>query len=199
MAVQLARIAIEAKRDDQVLSMVFEGAPDGILITDLTGAIVMVNLSFARMLGYTPAELLGRSVADITPAQGNPRLAEELGAPGNQEIVAERRYRGKSGGILWAREHSTLRRDPAGQPRRVVTRVEKMTAARNDPLERLSRREREVLDLVVAGGTSKEIGARLGIAPASVDTYRSRIMSKLGTRDLAALVRFAIRHGVGSL
>jgi FixJ family two-component response regulator len=71
-----------------------------------------------------------------------------------------------------------------------------MTEAENDPLAPLSRREREVLTGVIAGRTSKQIAAGLGIAPASVDTYRSRIMLKLGIRDLPGLVRFAMQHGI---
>jgi PAS domain S-box-containing protein len=195
MATQMARVAIEAKCDDDMLSVVFEGAQDGIAITDLAGNIVRVNPCFARMLGYTPAELHRKSIADLTQGE-DPALAEKLLAPGPGEISSDRRYRSKSGAIVWAREHSALRRDAEGQPRYVVTRSEKMTEAGNDPLERLSRREREVLDHVVAGGTSKEIAARLGIAAASVDTYRSRIMVKLNVNDLPALVKFAIRHRI---
>jgi RNA polymerase sigma factor (sigma-70 family) len=65
-----------------------------------------------------------------------------------------------------------------------------------DVLSRLSRREREVLTLVVEGYSSKEIAAELGVSPASVDTYRSRLMFKLGTGDLASLVRLAVRVGI---
>jgi RNA polymerase sigma factor (sigma-70 family) len=64
------------------------------------------------------------------------------------------------------------------------------------PLSRLSPREREVLKLVVEGRTSKEIAAVIGVKPASVHTYRSRIMAKLEIRDIASLVRFAIRQGL---
>lgn len=64
------------------------------------------------------------------------------------------------------------------------------------PLCRLSAREREVLKLVLDGRTSKEIAALLGVRPASVHTYRSRIMAKLEVNDLANLVRLAIRHGL---
>ena len=64
------------------------------------------------------------------------------------------------------------------------------------PLDRLSPREREVLQLVVEGKTSKEIAAVFGIKPASVHSYRSRIMAKLEIRDVASLVRFAIRQGL---
>ena len=49
---------------------------------------------------------------------------------------------------------------------------------------------------LIAGCTSKEIAGRLGIAAPSVDTYRSRIMQKLGIGDLAGLVKFAIRNGI---
>ncbi len=65
-----------------------------------------------------------------------------------------------------------------------------------DPLRALSHRERQVLERVVEGLSSKEIAARLGIAPTSVDTYRSRLMFKLDVTDVTGLVRFAIRHGV---
>ena len=69
----------------------------------------------------------------------------------------------------------------------------------DNPLERLSARERQVLQLIVEGKTSAEVAARLGLSPKSVDTYRSRMMKKLEIEDLAALVKFAIRHGITSL
>jgi len=69
---------------------------------------------------------------------------------------------------------------------------------RNDPLARLSARERQVLKLVVEGSTSNEIAALLGVSPKSIDTYRSRLMLKLEVDDLPALVKFAIRHGITS-
>lgn len=63
-------------------------------------------------------------------------------------------------------------------------------------LGRLSAREREVLKLVVQGRTSKEIAAMIGVKPASVHTYRSRVMAKLEIGSVAALVRLAIREGL---
>jgi PAS domain S-box-containing protein len=71
------------------------------------------------------------------------------------------------------------------------------SAARN-PLAPLSGRERQVMQLIVDGHTSAEVGARLGLSPKSVDTYRSRLMTKLGVGDLPALVKFALRHGLTS-
>ena len=67
------------------------------------------------------------------------------------------------------------------------------------PLEVLSPREREILQLVAEGKTSQEIAERLSISPKTVDTYRSRLMHKIGVKDVAGLVKFAIQHGVISL
>jgi len=65
-----------------------------------------------------------------------------------------------------------------------------------EALKKLSDRERQVLILVVEGRTSKEIARAVGVKPSTVDTYRSRIMTKLEISDLPSLVRFAIRHGL---
>jgi len=70
---------------------------------------------------------------------------------------------------------------------------------RDDPLGRLSAREREVLQLLAEGKTGAEIAQRLSLSPKTVETYRARLVEKLGIRDVAGLVRFAIQHGIVSL
>ncbi|MGA3086490.1 MAG: response regulator transcription factor [Thermodesulfobacteriota bacterium] len=64
------------------------------------------------------------------------------------------------------------------------------------PLESLSPREREILQLVVEGKTSPAIAEILFISPKTVETYRSRLMHKLGLKDTAGLVKFAIAQGL---
>ena len=66
MATQMARVAIEAKRSEEILRMVFETAPGAMFIADLDGNIVRVNEAFAKMLGWTVPELRGKNLADIT-------------------------------------------------------------------------------------------------------------------------------------
>ena len=73
------------------------------------------------------------------------------------------------------------------------------TSVELSPLEKLSPREREILQLVAEGKTSQEIAGRLSISPKTVDTYRSRLMRKIEVEDMAGLVKFAIQHGVISL
>jgi DNA-binding NarL/FixJ family response regulator len=63
-------------------------------------------------------------------------------------------------------------------------------------LAALSPRELEVLQLVVEGKTSPEIARILTLSPKTVDTYRSRLMRKLGIDDIPSLVKFAIKHGL---
>ena len=62
------------------------------------------------------------------------------------------------------------------------------------PLESLSAREREVLQLVVEGRSSAEIAAAIHLSPKTVETYRGRLMAKLGIHGVPGLVRFAIEH-----
>lgn len=64
------------------------------------------------------------------------------------------------------------------------------------PLSVLSDREREVLAQTAEGFSSAEIGRKLFISPKTVDTYRSRIMEKLGLNHRSELVRFALRTGL---
>jgi DNA-binding CsgD family transcriptional regulator len=63
-------------------------------------------------------------------------------------------------------------------------------------LERLSLRERQIIELVVESKSSARIAEILGLSVKTVDTYRSRMMHKLKVDDVQQLVKFAIRHGL---
>lgn len=64
------------------------------------------------------------------------------------------------------------------------------------PVERLSAREREILQCIVDGRSNAEIAKHLSLSIKTVETYKSRLMAKLNIYDLPALVKFAIRHGL---
>jgi DNA-binding NarL/FixJ family response regulator len=66
----------------------------------------------------------------------------------------------------------------------------------DDPLRKLTERELEVLGYTAEGFSSAEIGKKLFISPKTVDTYRSRIMEKLGLHHRSELVRFALQQGL---
>jgi DNA-binding NarL/FixJ family response regulator len=62
--------------------------------------------------------------------------------------------------------------------------------------EVLAPRERQVLQLVAEGHTSKAIAAKLELSVKTVESYRARVMEKVGVHETAGLVRYAIRNGV---
>ncbi len=68
-----------------------------------------------------------------------------------------------------------------------------------NPLDRLSPRELEILQLVVEGRSSADIANIIFLSPKTVETYRSRLMQKLNVTDLPGLVKFAIKHGLTHL
>ena len=70
---------------------------------------------------------------------------------------------------------------------------------KDDLLAKLSMREREVLQLLAEGNTGAEIARRLSLSQKTVETYRARLVEKLGIRDLPGLVRFAIQRGIVTL
>lgn len=65
-----------------------------------------------------------------------------------------------------------------------------------DPVDLLSGREREVLQLIAEGKTNKEIATKLNLSVYTVDSHRGKIMEKLNLHSTGELVRFAIKHGL---
>jgi len=64
------------------------------------------------------------------------------------------------------------------------------------PLERLTARQREILQLIAEGCTTKDIARRLNLSVRTVDTHRTPLMQELDIHDVAGLVRYAIRTGL---
>ncbi len=77
--------------------------------------------------------------------------------------------------------------------------LERMINGPADALSRLSARERQVLKLLADGHSILHIATTLCLSRKTVETYRERLMQKLGLHDLASLVKFALRHGVVEL
>jgi DNA-binding NarL/FixJ family response regulator len=75
----------------------------------------------------------------------------------------------------------------------LIADYRRRAAAEPDPLARLTPRHREVLQLIAEGHTTKGIAAKLKLSVKTVETHRSQLMERLGIRDVAGLVRFAIR------
>lgn len=66
------------------------------------------------------------------------------------------------------------------------------------PLRRLTQRQQQVLSLLVTGVSTREIARRLALSVKTVETHRAQLMKRLGIRELAGLVRYAVRVGIVS-
>ncbi len=78
----------------------------------------------------------------------------------------------------------------------VIERLLQSTKAMPDPLQQLTARQREILQLIAEGYSTKEIALQLDVSIKTVETHRGMLMTRLGIYDVAGLVRFAVRHGL---
>jgi DNA-binding NarL/FixJ family response regulator len=81
----------------------------------------------------------------------------------------------------------------------VISACLKRVDTEQTSLERLTPRQREVLQLIAEGHTTKAIAAKLGISVKTAEAYRSELMKALDIHDIASLTRYAIRAGLVSL
>ena len=91
---------------------------------------------------------------------------------------------------------STLRRYVNEGRFPTAEKVGRSWRVRKYDLDRLTPREREVLQLVAEGQTNRMIAQKLGLSPKTVDSHRTNLMRKLGLHDAQALTRFAVRRGL---
>jgi two-component system response regulator NreC len=77
--------------------------------------------------------------------------------------------------------------------------VNLLTNPKSDLIDGLTSREREILQLIAEGHTTKDIAKELHLSPKTVDSHREHIMEKLGIRNVASLTKYAIREGLTDL
>lgn len=193
------RILIESQKDMQVVGI----STDGRQVVNRVKAdcpdLVLMDVSMPVLNGIEAA----RQVRELCPKI----FILMLSMHADIEYVNRALQAGAQGYILkesaGADVLQAIREVVAGRTFFSAKITEKMlvslSKAQKGPLDSLSEREREVLQLTVEGQTSLEIAAQLSLSPKTVETYRSRIMTKLDLDSLPALVKFAIQHGVTGL
>lgn len=115
----LRRAQEEMRVAREFFKTLFDAAPVGMAIADLSGRYIDVNRAMCEFVGYPEAELLGMSFRDITHPEDvgeNDALRERLLEGGSAVIRMEKRYVHKDGRILWALMVVTMVRDQAGKP-----------------------------------------------------------------------------------
>ena len=189
------RLLLETQPDIRVVGEVADGREAVEAVLRLKPDVVLMDLAMPVLNGADATKL-------ILEKRENTRIVML-----SMHSTAEHVFRALQAGAL-----GYLRKESAGSE--VVDAVrtvlsQKITEsvvddyirkrAVDSPLESLSQREREILQLLVEGRSGIEIARQLHVSPKTVDTYRSRMMQKLGIGDLPGLVKFALQHGLTTL
>lgn len=133
MTRSLRSALMDLKKNEQDLSFIFEHVPAGITLTGLDRRWTRVNSQFAKMLGYTPEELLGKRPEELTYPDDRGETIKDMHdlEQGHVNVVhLEKRYLHRDGTTVWARVVGRLARDEAGAPQYFVSIAEDITAHR---------------------------------------------------------------------
>jgi DNA-binding NarL/FixJ family response regulator len=195
------RALLQALPDVQVVAETADGREALSLIETHRPDIALVDIT---MPGLNGLEVASRA------AKASPRTRILiLSMHAGEEYVAQALSAGVAGYLLKDAADDELamalkavsRGDVYLSPRiskQVVERYARAASAAPDPLAGLTPRQREILQLVAEGRSSKEIAGMLGLSIKTIESHRSQIMERLGVHDVTGLVRFAIRVGLVS-
>jgi DNA-binding NarL/FixJ family response regulator len=191
---------VEAQTDMEVVSLAVDGREAVRQARDLRPDVVLMDLSMPELNG-----------ADATRAilERDPKCRVIVLSMYSEREYVRRALKAGAAGYVVKRSAAkevvdAIRAVHAGQrylsPRVADVVLDDYTGeGADDLLSKLSQREREVLQLLAEGHTGAQIAERLSLSQKTVETYRARLVEKLGIRDVAGLVRFAIQRGIVSL
>lgn len=196
------RLLLEREPDLHVVDDVATGDEACQRTLELTPDVLVLDLSLP--------DISGLEVARRVAAAGVPTRTLVLSIHASDAYVAEAFNCGVAGYVLKEASGDDLveavRTVAAGrayvsQPFTLerLSAYSRKSRASADPYDSLSARERQVLEMVAAGGTNAEIAALLAVSVRTVEAHRAHLMEKLGVRGQQELLRYAIRRGIARL
>ncbi len=198
------RFLLEAQADIKVIGVAANGREAVGRVTQLCPEVVVMDIAMPELNGIEATKQIksacpGSQVVILSMHSSNEQIFRALQAGARGYLLKE------TAGLEVA---TAVRAVHAGQRYLSAEVSEKLVDAyvqqraldeAKSPLTRLSSREREILQRVVEGQSSAEIAQVLSLSCRSVETYRYRLMQKLGINNLPDLVKFAINHGLTPL
>jgi DNA-binding NarL/FixJ family response regulator len=188
---EMPEVAVVAEAGDGAtgLAAVREHAPD-LLITDLT----MDGMNGFELTAKVTREFPETKVIVLSMYSSKEHVLRAMSAGASAYLLKDAAENELSLALAAvSRGESYL---SAGASRRMTELALGPDLAESDPLARLTARQREVLKLIAEGAGTKQIAHQLNISPKTVEVHRSELMSRLGIRDIAGLVRLALRAGL---
>lgn len=194
------RYLVDAQPDLAVTACVHDGREAVRKVIELTPDVVVMDIAMPELNGIEATHLIHERTPDtqvvILSMHSNPEYVLRAVKAGARGYVLKKNAADE---VLTA-----IRAVYAGQrflSRQITEGVieEYLRSASDNPLSTLSSRERQVLQLLVESKSTSAIAESLSLSPKTVETYRGRIMHKLGIEDIPSLVKFAIQHGLTTL
>jgi DNA-binding NarL/FixJ family response regulator len=183
------QVVAEAGNGYEALQLAEQHQPD----------IVIMDIGMEGLNGLEAASRMRKSA----PA---PRIII-LSMHANEEYVRRSLQAGAAGYLLKGAEpaelelaiHAVMRGETYLTPavsKQVVQDYLQGSGVKPDPLQDLTPHQREVLQLIAEGNSTKEIAYKLNLSIKTVETHRGELMNRLDIHDVAGLVRYAIRTGL---
>lgn len=147
------------------------------------------NEAFASMFGYTADELRGKSLACLYPSASE---FENIGTRGYLVMREAGRYSDerimchRNGNLFWC--HVVGRSLDKSLPFACAVWMFEDISAKRPVTAELTAREREIVQFLVVGHSSKQIARRLNLSPRTVEAHRARVIGKLGVKSSAELI-----------
>lgn len=192
------RILLESQEDIEVIGEAEDGSRAIKDITSKKPDVVLMDISMPELNGIDAAQIIHEILPDtkiviLSIHSDLEHIFRALKAGAQGYLLKES---AGSEVIAAVRSVYLMRRYLSPSIRDTVMEAYIQNRQVQSPLELLSKREREVLQLTVEGHSSAAIAEKLELSAKTIDTYRSRLMGKLDVHDLPELVRFAIKHGI---
>jgi two-component system, NarL family, response regulator NreC len=194
------RLVLEAQEGFCVIGEATGGIEALRLAEDLRPDVIIVDLMMRDLNGLEVVRQVGRR----SPQS---RLIILSGYAEEVQVIEALRH-GAAGYVLKGASTSDLvyavREVAAGRrylspllsQRAIEVYLHHAPEAASDPLQTLTARERDVLHLLVLGGTNRDLASHLGISVRTVETHRANLMRKLGLRTHSELIRYAVQRGM---
>jgi two-component system response regulator NreC len=195
------RVLLEDRTEVDVIGQAEDGAEAIELAQELKPDIVVMDISMPNLNGLEAT----RRLMEL----GDPPQVIILSQHKRQEYVVQALQAGASGYLLkdsitdelieaiqTVKEGLTYLSEQL--PREEIMGLIRRGETLPNPVERLTPREREVIQLVAEGYTNRQIAVKLSISVKTVEKHRYNLMDKLNMSDVTALVRFAVANGIVS-